>query len=56
LRDPRTEKKVPLLATPATVTTTLPELALLGTRVTILELDQLDAVAVRPLNLTVLAP
>jgi hypothetical protein len=47
---------MPLLATPATVTTTLPDLALLGTAVTIRVLDQLDAVAALPLKVTVLVP
>ncbi|HEY1912341.1 MAG TPA: hypothetical protein VGG73_15565 [Vicinamibacterales bacterium] len=47
---------MPLLATPATVTTTLPDLALLGTVVTIRVLDQLDAVAALPLKVTVLVP
>jgi hypothetical protein len=47
---------MPLLATPATFTTTLPDLALLGTLVTICVVDQLDAVAVLPLNVTLLVP
>jgi hypothetical protein len=47
---------MPLLATPATVTTTLPDLALLGTVVTMRVLDQLDAVAALPLKVTVLVP
>src|SRR5215471_15726391 len=43
----------PLLATPFTVTTTLPEVALFGTEVEMLVELQLVVVAVTPLNVTV---
>lgn len=46
----------PLLATPPTVTATLPVVAPVGTETTTLVADQLDGVAVVPLNLTVLVP
>jgi hypothetical protein len=46
----------PLLTPPSTVTTTLPLVAPVGTRTTMLVADQLVGVAVVPLNLTVLAP
>ena len=46
----------PLLATPPTVTTTLPLVALAGTGTTMLVADQLEGVAVVPLNVTVLVP
>src|SRR5262245_53147137 len=45
-----------LLATPPTVAVTLPEVAPLGTVAVILVALQLDAVAVVPLNVTVLLP
>jgi len=51
-----TVKGTPLLATPPTVTTTLPVVAPTGTGATMLVADQLVGVAVVPLNLTVLAP
>jgi len=51
-----TVKLTPLLARPPTVTTTLPVLAPLGTEVPILVALQLVAVAVIPLNVTVLDP
>jgi hypothetical protein len=51
-----TLKLTPLLATPPTVTTTLPELAPAGTGATTLVALQLVGVAVVPLNLTVLDP
>jgi hypothetical protein len=51
-----TVKLAPLLATLFTVTTTLPVVAPLGTRTTMLVALQLDGVAVVPLNLTVLVP
>lgn len=51
-----TMKVTLLLATPPTVTTTLPDVAPTGTGATILLADQLVAVAVVPLNLTVLVP
>ncbi len=51
-----TVKFTPLLAVPETVMTTLPVVAPEGTVVTMLELPQLVAVAVVPLNLTVLVP
>src|SRR5271165_4487127 len=51
-----TVKLTPLLARPATVTTTLPVVAPVGTGAVMLVLDQLVGVAVVPLNLTVLAP
>src|SRR5437870_6416354 len=46
----------PLLATPLTVTTTLPVVAPAGTGTTRLVADQLVGVAVVPLNFTVLVP
>src|SRR5438445_8225287 len=46
----------PLLATPLTVTTTLPVVAPAGTGTTMLVADQLVGVAVVPLNFTVLVP
>jgi hypothetical protein len=46
----------PLLATPLTVTTTLPVVAAAGTVATMLVALQLEAVAARPLNVTVLVP
>jgi hypothetical protein len=51
-----TVKLTPLLATPDTVTTTFPVVAPLGTVVAMLVELQLVAVAVVPLNLTVLVP
>src|SRR5439155_3770780 len=45
-----------LLATPATVTTTLPVVAPAGTGTTMLVADQLVGVATVPLNVTVLVP
>jgi hypothetical protein len=51
-----TEKATPLLATPATVTTTLPVVAALGTGTTMLVALQLVGVADVPLNATVLDP
>jgi hypothetical protein len=45
-----------LLATPATPTTTLPDVAPPGTGTTMLVADQLVGVAAVPLNVTVLAP
>ena len=52
----RTLNAVPLLATPPTVTTTLPVVALVGTGTTILVADQLVGVANVRLNLTILVP
>jgi hypothetical protein len=49
-----TEKLTPLLATPPTVTTTLPVVAALGTGTTMLVVLQLVGVAEVPLNATVL--
>src|ERR1700689_3962233 len=49
-------KLTPLLATPPTVTTTLPVVAPLGTGATMLVAAQLVGVAVVPLNFTVLVP
>src|SRR4029079_4375032 len=46
----------PLLATPATVTTTFPLVAPLGTGTTMLVADQLVGAALVVLNLTVLVP
>lgn len=46
----------PLLATPLTVTTRVPEVALVGTGTTILVKLQLVGVPAVPLNLTVLEP
>jgi hypothetical protein len=51
-----TVKLTPLLATPPTVTTTLPVLAPLGTGTAILVALQLVGVAAVPLNVTVLVP
>ena len=51
-----TVKLIPLLAIPPTVTTTLPVVAPVGTGATMLVVLQLVAVAVVPLNLTVLVP
>jgi hypothetical protein len=51
-----TVKLTPLLAAPATVTTTLPVVAPAGTGATMLVADQLAGVAVVPLNFTVLVP
>jgi hypothetical protein len=51
-----TVKLTPLLATPPTVTTTLPVVAPLGTGTTMLVALQLVGVPAVPLNFTVLAP
>jgi len=51
-----TVKLTPLLATPDTVTTTLPVVAPVGTGTAMLVLLQLVGVAVVPLNLMVLVP
>src|SRR5262245_8267974 len=51
-----TVNATPLLATPPTVTTTFPVVALLGTVVTMLVADHDVGVAVTPLNFTVLVP
>src|SRR5215467_64059 len=51
-----TVKLTPVLATPPTVTTTLPVVAPDGTGTTMLVADQLVGVAVVPLNVTVLVP
>src|SRR5215467_5339635 len=51
-----TAKLTPLLASPPTVTTTLPVVAPAGTGATMLVADQLVGVAVVPLNFTVLVP
>src|SRR6266436_6136139 len=51
-----TVKLTPLLATPPTVTTTLPVVAPAGTSTTTLVALQLVAVAATPLNVTVLVP
>ena len=51
-----TVKVTPLLATPPTVTTTDPLVAPAGTVTTMLAADQLEGVALVPLNFTVLAP
>ena len=51
-----TVKLTPLLATPPTVTTTLPVVAPAGTGTTMLVADQLVGVAAVPLNVTVLVP
>src|SRR5713226_7517172 len=51
-----TAKLTPLLATPPTVTTTLPVVAPAGTGATMLVAFQLVSVATIPLNLTVLVP
>jgi len=53
---PETVKLTPLLATPPTVTTTFPVVAPAGTGATMLVALQLVAVAVVPLNFTVLVP
>jgi len=50
---PVTVKPTPLLATPPTVTTTFPLVALLGTDVVMLVGLQLVTVAAVPLNVTV---
>src|SRR5467141_3247346 len=51
-----TVKLTPLLATPPTVTTTLPVVAPLGTAAVMLAALQLVAVAAVPLNVTLLVP
>src|SRR5213082_3065612 len=51
-----TVKLTPLLATPPTVTTTLPVVAPAGTGTTMLVAAQLVGVAAVPLNVTVLVP
>src|SRR5580765_8437181 len=51
-----TVKLTPLLARLPTVTTTLPVVAAAGTAATMLVFDQLEVVAVVPLNFTVLLP
>jgi hypothetical protein len=51
-----TEKFTPLLATPPTVTTTFPVVALAGTGTAMLVALQIVGVAVMPLNFTVLVP
>ena len=51
-----TVKTTPLLATPPTVTTTLPVVAPVGTGTAIVVALQLVGVAVVPLNVTVLVP
>src|SRR5215469_6789469 len=51
-----TVKRMPLLAVPPTVTTTLPEVAPVGTGAEILVALQAVGVAATPLNVTVLAP
>jgi len=51
-----TVKLTPLLATPPTVTTTLPVVAPAGTGATMLPALQLVGVADTPLNFTVLVP
>jgi hypothetical protein len=51
-----TVKLTPLLATPPTVTTTLPVVAPAGTGITMLVPLQLVGVAAIPLNFTVLVP
>src|SRR5438309_10240284 len=53
---PATVKAFPALATPDTVTTTLPEVALDGTVAVMLVAVQAVTAAVTPLNLTVLEP
>jgi hypothetical protein len=52
----KTVKLTPLLAAPATATTTLPVVAPVGTGTTMLLADQLVGVAVVVLNFTVLLP
>lgn len=49
-------KETPLLATPPTVTTTLPDVAPVGTGAMMLVALQLDGVLERPLKVTVLVP
>jgi len=51
-----TVKVTPLLGTPPTVTTTLPDVAAAGTGTRMLVAVQLVGVAMVPLNLTVLVP
>lgn len=51
-----TVKEAPLLASPPTVTTTLPDVAPVGTGAMMLDVDQLDGVATVPLNITELEP
>src|SRR5882672_4186151 len=51
-----TVNDTPLLASPPTVTTTLPVVAPVGTGTTMLVVDQLVGVAAVPLNVTVLLP
>jgi hypothetical protein len=51
-----TVKVTPLLATPATVTTTLPVVAPFGTGAVTLEALQLVGVVAMPLKVTVLEP
>jgi hypothetical protein len=53
---PVTVKLTPVLASPPTVTTTLPVVAPDGTGTTMLAADQLVGVAIVPLNVTVLVP
>lgn len=52
----RTVNATPLLATPPTVTTTVPEVAPTGTGTTMLVTLQLVGAAVVPLNVTALVP
>src|SRR3954462_4038536 len=52
----RTVNAAPALATPPTVTTTMPVVALAGTGTVMLVSDQLVGVALVPLNVTVLVP
>src|SRR5262245_66671367 len=52
----RTVNALPLLATPPTVTTTLPVVAPAGTGTAMLVADQLVGAAVVPLKVTVLVP
>ena len=52
----RTVNSTALLATPATVATTFPVIAPLGTKATMLVAFQLVGVAATPLNVTVLVP
>lgn len=51
-----TVKATPLLATPLTVTTTLPVVAFAGTGTLIVEPDQLVGTPATPLKVTVLVP
>jgi hypothetical protein len=51
-----TVKDTPLLATPPTVTTTLPDVAPVGTGAMMLVALQLEGALERPLKLTVLVP